>query len=113
MQANESLLTQPGIPAFPTVGASHVFGNAAIALSWTVSQDRLAGFALTDRAHARTLQVTAPFALRLADGQTLSVADLKLLAPIREETLSTRADAGRLAERIAGHGVVALLGDEQ
>src|SRR5277367_3886096 len=109
MHANESVLTHPGTPVWQISGDTHVFGNAAITLRWTVRRDQLTAFALTDHAHARTLQVTAPFALTLSDGHTLSLANLKLLAPLRDQALSTRADAPRLAERIAGRRVVAAL----
>ncbi|MGF6754299.1 enterotoxin [Paraburkholderia sp. GAS42] len=113
MHAKEIASTHPGMPVFRTSGDRHSFGNAAIALSWTVRHQHLAGFALTDRVHARTLPVTAPFALSLADASTLGIADLKLLAPLREETLSANPNASRLAERIAGRRVHAILGDEQ
>src|SRR6266702_2431533 len=113
MHAKETASTHPGMPVLQTNGDRHCFGNAAIALNWTVRHQHLAGFALTDRVHARTLPVTAPFALSLADGRTLGNADLKLLAPLREATLSAHPNASRLAERIAGRRVHAILGDEQ
>ncbi|WP_341316337.1 enterotoxin [Paraburkholderia sp. IMGN_8] len=113
MHAKATASTHPGMPVFQTNGDWHSFGNAAIALNWTVRHQHLAGFALTDRVHVRTLPVTAPFALSLADGRTLGIADLKLLAPLREETLSANPNASRLAERIAGRRVHAILGDEQ
>ncbi|MGF6595548.1 hypothetical protein P3T23_000255 [Paraburkholderia sp. GAS448] len=112
-EAKEAALMHPGMPVFQTSGARHSFGNAAIVLSWTIRNQHLAGFALTDRAHARTLSVSAPFVLSLADGRTLGIANLKLLAPLREEALTANAEASRLAERIAGTRISALLGDEQ
>ncbi|KAA1001634.1 enterotoxin [Paraburkholderia panacisoli] len=113
MHAKETASTHPGMPVFQTNGDRHSFGNAAIALNWTVRHQHLADFALTDRVHMRTLRVTAPFALSLADGHTLGIAELKLLAPLREEILAANPEASRLAERIAGRRVRAILGDEQ
>ncbi|CAE6717015.1 alpha-galactosidase [Paraburkholderia haematera] len=113
MHTDETASTHPGMPVFQTSGDRHSFGNAAIVLSWTVRHQHLADFALTDRVHMRTLPVTAPFALSLADGRTLGIADLKLLAPPREERLTANPTASRLAERIAGRRVRAILGDEQ
>ncbi|SIT37472.1 conserved hypothetical protein [Paraburkholderia ribeironis] len=113
MHANEIVSTHPGMPVFQTNCDGHSFGNAAIALNWTVRHQHLADFTLTDRVHARTLPVTAPFALSLADGRTLGIADLKLLAPLHEEVLTANPKASRLAERIAGRRVRAILGDEQ
>ncbi|CAB3782300.1 hypothetical protein LMG28614_01410 [Paraburkholderia ultramafica] len=113
MHGKEIVSTHPGMPAFQTNGDWHSFGNAAIALNWTVRHQHLADFVLTDRVHARTLQVTAPFALSLAAGRTMGIADLKLLAPLREEMLTVNPTASRLADRIAGRRVRAILGDEQ
>ncbi|MEW9583324.1 enterotoxin [Paraburkholderia sp. DGU8] len=113
MHAKETALTRPGTPILQTKGDRHSFGNAAIALNFTVRHEHLADFTLTDRVRVRTLPVTAPFALSLADGCTLGVAELKLLAPLREEMLTANPKASRLGERIAGRCVRALLGDEQ
>src|SRR3954454_14497190 len=113
MHAKETALTHPGMPGFQTEGERHSFGNAAIALNWTVRHEHLADFALTDRVLVRTLPVISPFALSLADGCTLGIAELKLLAPLREEMLTANPKASRLAERIAGRRVRAILGDEQ
>ncbi|OAJ57893.1 enterotoxin [Paraburkholderia ginsengiterrae] len=101
------------MPTFLTDGDRHSFGNAAIALSWTVRDQHLTDFTLTDRVHARTLPVIAPFALSLADGRTLGIADLQLVAALREDRLAANSNASRLAERIAGRRVSALLVDER
>ncbi|MCC8402705.1 enterotoxin [Paraburkholderia sp. MMS20-SJTN17] len=100
------------MPVLQTTGDRYSFGNAAIVLNWTVRHQRLADFALTDRVHTRTLRVIAPFALSSADGRTLGIADLRLLAPLREEMLTANPKASRLADRIAGRRVRAMLGDE-
>lgn len=113
MHANETVPTHPGMPTLLTNSDRHSFGNAAIALNWTVRDGHLADFALTDHLHARTLPVNAPFALSLSDGRMLSIADLKLLAPLREEFLTENPHASRLAERIAGRRVHALFVDER
>src|ERR1700758_2250767 len=112
MHAKETAATHPSMPVFQTNGDWHSFGNAAIALNWTVRHQHLADFALTDSVHRRTLRVTAPFALSLADGRTLGIAELELLAPLREDMLTANPKASRLAERIAGRRVRAILGDE-
>jgi len=113
MQADEAVPTQAGKPVFQTSGATHSFGNAAIALSWTIEHQHLASFALTDPARARTLPITAPFALLLADGRRLASGELRLLAPLREEALIPDPLAARLADRIAGRRVSATLADER
>jgi hypothetical protein len=100
------------MPALLTTGDRYSFGNAAIALNWSVSDHHLADFSLTDHIHARTLPINAPFALSLSDGRTLGIADLKLHAPLREEPLTGNPKASRLAERIAGRRIHAPLVDE-
>jgi hypothetical protein len=105
--------THPGMPAFQTNGDHHSFGNATIALSWTVKHPHLADFVLTDRIHQRTLPITAPFSLSLADGRTVGMAELTLLGPLREDMLTANPNASRQAERSAGRRVYAMLVDEQ
>ena len=39
----------PGLPALRIDGAQHTFGNAAIALQWTIGDGRFHGFELADR----------------------------------------------------------------
>jgi hypothetical protein len=112
MHSKETESTHPGMPVFETTGERHSFGNAAIALDWTVGHQHLADFVLTDRVHMRTLRVTAPFALSLSDGRTLGIAHLNLLSPLCEDMLTANPKASRLAERIAGRRVHAILGDE-
>ncbi|QCP54976.1 enterotoxin [Trinickia violacea] len=100
------------MPALSVSDDRFAFGNAAIALTWTVAHSHLTGFAIVDRAHARTLPVIAPFALTFADGRTLGVDDLRLLAPLRDDGLTADAHAARLADRLAGRRVSAVLHDE-
>ncbi|CAE6915215.1 hypothetical protein R69927_06238 [Paraburkholderia domus] len=113
MRANDALPTQAGMPVFQTRGDACSFGNDAIALRWTVKNERLADFSLIDFAGERTLPVVAPFALWLADGSTVGVAQLRVLAPVSENALAPNPRASRLAERIAGRRVSATLVDAQ
>jgi hypothetical protein len=111
MPTNFTAFANPGRPALQVDGIQHTFGNAAIALRWDVGDERLGGFALIDRVHMRTLPVTAPFALRFADGRMLSLASLKLLAPLRTEPLACAPSAARVADTIPGIRVSAVLRD--
>lgn len=101
-----------GTPAFQAEGERQTFGNAAIAMGWRVTGRRLCDFVLTDRLHARTLSVSTPFALTLADGRVLHMRDLMLLAPPHEEALEADASASCLATRIAGKCIVASFTDD-
>jgi hypothetical protein len=111
MQTNRTAFSHPGRPALRMDGAQHTFGNAAIALQWTVDNGRLHAFALTDRVHARTLRIAEPFTLRRADGYVLRLADLIPVAPLRSEPLAGDPRASRVASTIAGVRVTAVLRD--
>jgi hypothetical protein len=113
MSANHALPTQAGMPTFQTRGDTCSFGNDAIALRWTVKDERLVDFALTDFARDRTLPIVAPFALGLADGSAVGVAEVRVLAPVNEAVLAPNPRASRLAERIAGRRASAILVDAQ
>ncbi|MFM0076405.1 enterotoxin [Paraburkholderia sediminicola] len=113
MRTNDALPTQAGMPVFQTTGDACTFGNDALALHWTVRDERLADFSLMDFAGKRTLPIVAPFALLLDDGSTVGVAELRILAPLNEIALAPNPHASRLAERIAGRRVSATLVDAQ
>ena len=113
MSANHALPTQTGMPAFQTRGDAYSFGNDAIALRWVVKDERLVDFSLTDFARKRTLPVVAPFVLWLTGGSTVSVAELRLQAPVNETVLAPNPGASRLAERIAGRRATAILIDAE
>ena len=76
MSANLALPTQAGMPVFQTRGDACSFGNDALALRWTVKDERLADFSLIDFAGERTLPIVAPFALWLDDGQRALPCDI-------------------------------------
>jgi hypothetical protein len=101
------------MPRLDASGNRCTFGNEAITLAWSITREHLNAFVLVDRARGRTLPVHAPFALTLAGGCTLGIAELKLLTPLREETLAADDDAPGLAGRLNGRRVSATLGDEE
>ncbi|SDI56090.1 hypothetical protein SAMN05216466_12627 [Paraburkholderia phenazinium] len=113
MRANDALPTQASMPVFQTTGDDYSFGNDAIALRWTVNDEHLADFSLIDYAGKRTLPIIAPFALWLADGTAVGLAELKVMAPVNETALAPNPRASRLAERIAGRRVSTTLTDAQ
>lgn len=102
-----------GTPAFQAGSERQSFGNAAIAMNWRVIDTHLCDFALVDRLHARTLTLSTPFALTLADGRVLDMRDLTLLASPGEETLEANPSASCLAGQIAGKRIVATLTDDE
>jgi hypothetical protein len=109
--ATGRLVLQPGTAAFADRQGAESFGNAAIEASWTLDGRHLAGMTVTDRVHGRTLPVSAPFALVLADGSTLKASDMNLLSSPRVVALPVDAKASRLAARIPGKAVEASFGD--
>lgn len=109
--ANGRLVLHPGAAAFAHTQDAESFGNAAIEASWSIDQQHLIDMVVTDRVHHRTLKVTAPFALVLADGSTIRAADMRLLSPPREQALLVDANSSRLAARLQGKSVQASFGD--
>jgi hypothetical protein len=113
MSANHALPTQAGMPEFQTRCDACSFGNDAIALRWTVKDERFVDLSLIDFARDRTLPIIAPFALGLAGGSAVGVAELRVVAPVNETVLAPNPRASRLAERIAGRRATAILVDAQ
>jgi len=113
MRANDALPAQAGMPVFQRRGDACSFGNDAIALRWTVTDACLAGFSLIDCARAITLPVVAPFALTLADGSLIGLAQLRDQAPMSVAALAPNPHASRMAERIAGRSVNVTLVDAE
>ncbi|MEM5318113.1 enterotoxin [Paraburkholderia sp. JHI869] len=101
------------MPEFQKQGDVCSFGNDAIALHWAIEDEQLTHFSLNDCVEERTLPIVAPFALTFADGTTLGPAGMRMLAPVREDTLAANPQASRLAERVAGRRVSIALGDAQ
>jgi hypothetical protein len=113
MSANHALSTQVGVPVLAVTGDVWSFGNDAIALRWRIEDEHLIDFSLVDLTQQRTLSVLAPFALTFADGRTIGIAELKIVAPVKETELAPDPHAPRLAERIAGRRVSVTLADDE
>jgi hypothetical protein len=111
MHAYDALPSQAGMPLFRMRGDACSFGNDAIALRWKIKDDRLTDISLIDCARERMLPIVAPFALLLADGSTVGVPELTVLAPVSETVLAPDPRASRVAERIAGRSVSVALVD--
>jgi hypothetical protein len=92
-------------------GDTATFGNATITASWTLSAGRFGHMTVDDRLNHRSFPVTAPFALVLADGSTLSAADMRVLAAPKPVALRADPHASRLAARLPGQAVEASFGD--
>jgi len=90
----------------------YVFGNAAIALSWTVADGHLSDVCILDNVHASSLSVDEPFACTMANGESFGIRDLTLVDAVREEILPADPNAVREAERRKGKRLIAVLGDQ-
>lgn len=100
-----------GAARFRQQGDSASFGNAAISASWSLTGQKLGQMVLTDKLNHRSFKVTAPFALVMADGSTLSAADMHVLAAPKQVALHADPKASRLAARLPGQSVEASFGD--
>ena len=109
--ATGKLVLEPGSAVFAEQQGVESFGNAAIEARWRLDGQHLVDLTVTDRVHGRTLAVPAPFALVLADGNTLKISDMNLLSKPRVVQLPVDAKSSRLAGRLPGKAVVASFGD--
>jgi hypothetical protein len=99
-------------PAAARLGADRlVLENAALAISWRLSGDRLGGWELADRSSKGTAPASQEqaFWLSLADGRTISSAELRLTGKPTLEKLSPQPRAVCLADRSAGWKASATL----
>jgi len=93
-------------------GNDLTLGNDAISATWVAAENALRPAQFTDRLNAVALPVpTHLFSLTLADRSTMSASDLRLVGAPQTETLASNPGAARLAERSAGHAMVATLRD--
>jgi hypothetical protein len=100
-----------GATSSPLQETNGQFGNAAIAVSWQLSDGRVTDMSVTDRVNQQTLPVTAPIELTMADGSKLGMSDLRVLSAPKVIKLKAEPKASRLAERLPGNVVQASFGD--
>lgn len=79
--------------------ATASFGDAALGLDWRIEGDALRDVAIVDRLNGTRIAVSAPFALELGDGRTLSASDFRLAGPPAAGALPGDPKAARLSER--------------
>lgn len=91
--------------------AGAAFGNGRIGLEWQ-DDGHLSAMRAVDHANARTIAITAPFALHLRDGTVLTPADLVLQGKPRLGTIAANAGASRLAERTRRRQLEAVFVDK-
>jgi hypothetical protein len=86
-------------------------GNTYGVLSWTGDGAHLSAFRFNDRLTGKTLSVTAPFAIALGDGRSLTPADLALTAPVVQTRLTGDSGASRLSDRQVRQAVSGTFSD--
>jgi hypothetical protein len=86
-------------------------GNGLISATWKIADGHLADFVFTDHENGSPITIVAPFALVLADGKTITPADMVLVGTPGKHDLLTDAKAPRLAEHFAGESAAASFRD--
>ena len=86
-------------------------GNATIAATWSIKDGHLVDFAVAAPGASQSLKFAAPFALVLADGTTLSPADLKLAGKPGKRALVGEPKASRLGDHFPGQAATASFED--
>lgn len=92
------LMLSTGLVSAPCLAHAGAFGNDRLALDWQ-DDGHLAQMRVLDRLNARTIAITAPFALHLGDGTVLTPADLVMEGAPRPSIITAIAGASRAAER--------------
>jgi len=101
----------PDVPVFANKAGQESFGNAAMAVSWTLADDKLTNMVVSDGINHQQFPLTAAFALTLADGSKLAAIDLRVLSAPKPVQLPADPKASRLVERLPGSMVEASFGD--
>ncbi|HLH34242.1 MAG TPA: hypothetical protein VKX41_06180 [Alloacidobacterium sp.] len=96
----------------PVTSTRNSIETRAIEAQWSVSAGKLSGVAITDKLHQKTLTLTSPFSLEMADGRVVRAKDLHFLAPPNIQTLSGEPGASRFSDRIGGKEVKAVFSDD-
>ncbi|WP_379945697.1 enterotoxin [Dyella flava] len=86
-------------------------GNGAISASWKIADGHLGDMVIANQAGGPPLSIAAPFALVLADGTTITPADMLLAGTPGKRDLIADAKASRLAEHFAGQDAAASFRD--
>ncbi len=76
--------------------------NAAVGASCSLAGGHLADLVVRDRMHGAEIPVAVPFAILLADGSSLRAADFVVSGEAARHEIAARADAARMADRLAG-----------
>jgi hypothetical protein len=111
--ANETVVLNPGTPAYAITQGHASFGNAAIDAQWQVTDGKLSAITITDRDNGQVLKVDELFTLTLPNKQTIKASDMQLLVPPSEQALSVDAKASTLADRQPGKAIRAVFGDAE
>ncbi len=86
--------------------------NSAITATWSVADGHLRAVRMEDRASRQPLPIAPDaFVLTLADGSTIASGDMRMTGAPRREALHAHPTASRLAERLDGRQLVAVLRD--
>lgn len=93
-------------------GHTESFGDGTIAVSWTFADNKFGRMVVRDNLNRRQFKLSAPFLLTFADGSTLSLANLRVLAAPERVVLPIARNAARRAAQLPGSAVVTTLTDK-
>jgi hypothetical protein len=84
----------------------------AISMTWAFDDSALRALRVVDRLHGRTIALPADvFMLKLADGSAIGSSALRLASGPERERITSDPHASRLAERLPGQRLSAVLAD--
>jgi len=111
--ANDTIILNPGAPAYDVTEGRANFGNAAVDAHWHVTDGKFSSITITDRDNGQVLEVDDLFALTLPNKQSVKASNMRLLSQPSEQALPVDAKASKLADRLSGKAIHATFGDAE
>ncbi|MEJ2215892.1 MAG: enterotoxin [Gemmatimonadota bacterium] len=109
----ERVVPRPASEARVTRRARELsLSGEAISMTWAFDDSALGAVRVVDRLHGRTIALPADvFVLRLDDGPAIRSSTLRLASGPRQEPIAPQSHSSRLAERLPGQRLTAVLAD--
>ena len=95
-------------------GDTLTLANQTVSATWSTKDGVLRAHEVLDRRSGAKLELSEPvFDITLGDGSRLVSTEMRIVGTPKEETMTPRANASRLAERFAGRRLTVVLEDRQ
>ncbi|GGA55622.1 hypothetical protein GCM10011507_03630 [Edaphobacter acidisoli] len=93
---------EPGKTVATVHGDHYSLANRALSAEWAISSGHIEGLTFTDKLHARTVKLPAPFAILLKDGSVYTATDFHTDGKPERKDLTADTSASRYSDRVPG-----------